>query len=72
MVDPGPLLPPQLVPEAMGTGAILSELAAILAAHSQTVCEDGMARTLEERLGRVIHSFLEQIASEVDLVPGLQ
>ena len=41
-------------------------------AHSQTVREDGTARTLEERLDQVIHSFLSQLVSGVDLVLGLE
>ena len=45
MIDLGTLLPPRLVKEDLGTGAIPEELAAILAAHSQTVREDRMART---------------------------
>ena len=58
--------------EALGTGAIPSELAAIIAAHSRTVREDGTARTPEVRSGRVIHSFLAKLASEVYLVPCLE
>ena len=45
MVDPGAPRPPRLVSEALGMGAILAELAAILAAHYQTVSEVWTART---------------------------
>ena len=72
MVDPGPLRPPRLVVEALGIGEILSKLADILAAYSRTVCYDRTSLTPEVRSGRVIHSFLEELASEVDLVPGLE
>ena len=61
-----------MVTEALGTGAIPAELAAILAAHSQPVREDGTACTLEECSGQVIHSFQAQIASGVDPVPGME
>ena len=54
--------PPRLVAEALGTGAIPANLAAILAAHSQTVYEDGTACTPEERSGRGIHYFLAHLA----------
>ena len=45
MVDSGPLRPPEPVAEALGTGAILAELAAILTAHFLTAHKDGMAHT---------------------------
>ena len=45
IVYPGAPRPPRLVSEALGTGAILDELDAILAAHYQTVREVGTART---------------------------
>ena len=61
-----------MVAEDIGTGTIPADLAAILVAHSQTVHEDGTDRTPEERLGRAIHSFLAQLASGVDLIPGLE
>ena len=67
----GPLWPPWLVVEALGTRSIPSELSAILAAHSSTVREDGTARTPEEHSVWVIHSFLAQLVSGEDLVPGL-
>ena len=72
MVDPGPLWLPRLVAEALETGEILAELAAILAEHSRTVCEDGTARTPEVISFRVFHSFQAELASEVGLVPGLK
>ena len=72
MVDLEPLQPHRSVKEALGTGAIPAELAPILAAYSQTVRKDGTARTLEERLVQVIHSFLAQLVSGVDLVPRLE
>ena len=58
--------------EALGTGAIPAELATILAAHSRNVCKDETARTPEKRSGRLIHSFLTQLASGVGPVPGLE
>ena len=72
MVNQGPPQTPHSVAEALGTGAIPADLAAILAAHSRTVREDGTARTLEERLVQVIHSFMAQLVSGVDLVPRLE
>ena len=71
MVDPGTPRQPRSVAEALGTGSNPAELAAILAAHSQTVCKDGTDRMPEERSGWVIHSFLTQLVLGVDLVPGL-
>ena len=71
MVDLGPPQTPRLVVKALVTGAIPAELSAILAAHYQIVCEDGMARTPEERSVQVIHSFLAQLVSGMDLVPSL-
>ena len=55
---PGPPRPLQSVAEDLVTGAILADLAAIFAAHSQTVHKDGTARTLDECSGRGIHSLL--------------
>ena len=72
MVDLGTPWPPRSVVEALGTGEISAELAVILVTHSQTVHEDRTAYTPEERLVWVIHSFLAQISSRVDLVPGLE
>ena len=72
MVNQSPLWPPQLVAEALGTGAIPDELAAILAAHYQTVHEYRTDRMPEERSIRLIHSVLAQLASGMDLVPGLE
>ena len=71
MVDPGGLRPPCSVAEDLGTGAIPAKLSAILAAHSQTVSKDGAALTAEKRSGQGIHSFLVQLESGVDPVPGL-
>ena len=72
MVDQGPPWSLRSVSGDLGTGAILAKLAAILAAHSRTVCKDGTTCTPEERSGRVIHSFLPQLAMGVDLIPGLE
>ena len=58
--------------EALESGTIPAELAAILAAHFQTVCEDGAALSLEKRSGWGIHSFLEQLVPGVDPVPSLE
>ena len=72
MFDPGPLRPPWLVLEALGTGAILTEIATILASHSQTVRKDRAALLADKCLGRGIQYFLAQLASGVDPVPGLE
>ena len=58
--------------EDLGTGEIPAELTVILASHSRTVHEDGAALTPEKRSGWEIHSFLAQLASGVDPVPGLK
>ena len=65
-IDTGPLRPPRLVAEALVTKAIPAKLSSILVTHTQTVREDGKARTPEERSSQVIHSF------QVDLVPSLE
>ena len=52
-------------------GEIPADLTAIIAAQSQTVCEEGAALAVEKRSGRRIHFFLVNLASGVDLVPGL-
>ena len=62
MVDPVLPRSPRLVAETLGTGTIPVELATIIAVHSQTVRKDGLARTLEERMGRGFHSFLSHLA----------
>ena len=61
-----------MVAEALGTGAIPAELAAILTVYSRTVCKDGTACTPEEHLGRGIQSLLAQLALGVERVPGLE
>ena len=50
----------------------MAKLAAILAAHYQTVCKEGADFTSEKRSGRGIYSFLEQLLSGVYPVPGLE
>ena len=72
MIAPPPPRPPWSVAEALGTGAIPDELAAILAAHSQTVREYGTALTPDKCLGRGIISFLAQLELGVEPVPGLE
>ena len=62
---------PRLVVEVLGTGSIPTELATILAEHSQTVRKDGLARTPEERTGRGLHAFLSLLALGEVPVPGL-
>ena len=62
MVNPGLPRSPRSVAEALGTGTIPAELAAILAEHSRTVRKDGTERTPEERTGRGLHSFLSHLA----------
>ena len=58
--------------EARGTGAIPDELSVILVDHFRTVRKDGAALTSDKRSDRGIHSFLVQIASGLDLIPGLE
>ena len=72
MVDPGFPRSPWLVAEALGTGTVLADMDAILAAHSRTVCRDGLARTPEERTGRGLHSFLSHIVLGEVPVPILE
>ena len=72
MVDPGTPLPPRLLAEALGTRVIFTELAAILAAHFQTVREDITALSAEKRSGRWIHYFLAHLTLGFDPVLGLE
>ena len=72
MVDLGLLWPPMLVAEALWTGKISAELAAILVAYPETGHEDRAVLSLEKRSSRGIHSFPAHLASEADFVPGLE
>ena len=72
MVDPGLPRLPRSVAEVLGTGSILSELAAILAEHSWTVHKEGLVRTPEERTGRGLHAFLLYLAFGEVTVSGLE
>ena len=72
MVNPPTPRPPRLLAEAMGTGVIPAEIAAILADNSRSVRKDGVALLAEKRSIRGIHSFLAQLESGVDPVPGLE
>ena len=72
MVNPVSLQSLRLVLEALGTGEIPVNLSEILVAHFRTFSEDRAALLLEKRSGRGIHSFLDQLASGVDPVPGLE
>ena len=72
MVNLGTPGPPRSVAEALETGAIPAELAAILATNSRTVCMDGTACTLEERSGRGFHSFLAHLVLGEVPVLGLE
>ena len=72
MVDPGTPIPPRLLAEALGTIVILTKLAAILAAHFQTFCEDVTALSAEKRSGRGIHYFLAHLTLGFDPVLGLE
>ena len=72
MVNPGPPQSPWLVPEALGTGAILAEMAAIFAAHSGTFREDRTDCTPEECLGQGIHYFLSHLLFGEVLDTGLE
>ena len=72
MVDSGLPRSPRSVVEALGTGTIPADLAAILAAHSRTVRKDGSDRTPEERMGRGLHSFLSHLVLGEVMVPGLE
>ena len=58
MVNPGLPQSPRLVAEALGTGSIPANMAAILTEHSRTVRKDGTAHTPEERTVRGLHAFL--------------
>ena len=72
MVDLHPTQPPRLVAEAMGTGAIPAELSVILTPFLREVHKDGAALSPEKCSGRGVHSFLEQLMSGVNLIPGLE
>ena len=72
MVDPGPPRPPQLMAKSLATVEIPPGIAAILMAHPQTIREDGAALSSEKCSGQGIHSFLEQLVSRVEPVPGLE
>ena len=72
MVDPGLPRSPWLVAEALGTGSIPANMAAILTEHSRTVRKDGTARTPEECTGRGLHAFLSYLALGEVPVPGLE
>ena len=71
MVNLGPPWTHRSIAEALGPRAISAYISAILAAHFQNVCKDRRGCTPEIRLGRVVHLFLEELASEMYLVPGL-
>ena len=71
MVYPVPPRMSRLVVEGLGTKAILDELSAILADRLRMVFEDGVALPSDKRSGREIHSFLAQLESGEDLIPGL-
>ena len=60
LVDPGLLWSPRLVVEALGTGTIPADLAAILTAHSWTVRKDSSACTPKERTFRGPHAVHSQ------------
>ena len=72
MVNPWPPPPPRSVAKALETEATQDKLAVILAVLSQTVRKDETDRTPEECSGQVIQSFLVQISSGVEPVPGLE
>ena len=72
MVDPVPLRPPWSLVEALGTGAILDDISAILTASFRTVREDGAALYSEKLSDRGIHYFLAQLALRLDLIPILE
>ena len=57
---------PQSAAEALGTGAVPADLAAILVLYSRT------ARMPEERSGRGLHSFLVHLALGEFPVPSLE
>ena len=58
--------------EALGAGVIPAEFAEVLVAHFRTVCKDRAALLAEKLSGRGIHSFMAQLGSEEDPVPGLE
>ena len=58
--------------EALGAGVIPAEFAEVLVDHFRTVCKDRAALLAEKLSGRGIHSFMAQLGSEEDPVPGLE
>ena len=72
MVKMDPARTLRLVTEALGTGAIPSDLSAIPASHFREVRKGGMALPPDKRSGRGIHSFLAQLESGVNQIHGLE
>ena len=72
MVVPDPPHPPQFVGEVLGNGRLPNALTKIIASRFRMVHEDGVALSTENRAVRGLHSFLANLASGVDLVPGLE
>ena len=70
--QPRPPQTPRLVAEALGTGTILAELSAILAARFWVFREDGAALSSEKRSGQGIHYFLAQLTLGVEPILGLE
>ena len=72
MVDLIYLRQPRLMVETLRTGAIPAELFTIFAARFWTVCEDEASLSPKKSSGLGIQSFLTQMASGVDPIPGLE
>ena len=72
MVDLNPPPPPWSVGEVLRTGRLPNDLVAELSDRSQVTKEDGGPLFAEKRYGRVVHSFMARMASEVDPVPGFE
>ena len=72
MVNSDPPQPRRLVVEALSTGAIPGELSVILARCFRTVCESRVPLPSDKRSEQSIHSFLAQLVSGVDHIPGLE
>ena len=72
MIDPGSPRLPRSVAEALGTGAIPGDLSAILTGRFRTVRDYGTALNPDKHSGQGIQSLLEQLASGVDHIPGLE
>ena len=72
MVNPKPPRPPRSVREVLRTGRIPDDLVKTLLERFRVKREDGGYLSKEKYSGRGVHSFLAQLASRVDPVPGFE